>query len=180
MGPRRTDAWSNALVLLSLALACSDNSSNAAPAAGRGSDACHEWQGAYCGLVAKCQAANAACDQIKGIACKSDEEARRCASAINAQSCAAPPAGCDIAGIADPAPAQKACDDFETALCARNEECQPGSRDACLEQIKGQLACANAIGVGLSYEQCLTDVAKISCTVPSTPETCKGVILVSQ
>ena len=177
MGPQRAVAWSLAAVL-SLVLSCSDDASNAP--AGRGSAACHEWQGAYCGLLAKCMAANSACDQVKGVACKSDDEARRCAAAMNAQACATPPAGCDAPAIADPAPAQKACDDFEIALCMRNEECQPGTRDACLEQVKGIVACEKAIGVGLSFEQCMSDVAKISCTAMTAPDSCKGVILVSQ
>ena len=72
MGLKRTDAWGGALVLISLALGCSDDPSN--PPAGRGSAACHEWQDAYCGLLAKCMAANTACDQIRGVACKSDDE----------------------------------------------------------------------------------------------------------
>ena len=180
MGLRRSHAWRGVLVLLSLVLGCSDD--DPGPPAGRGSTACREWQAAYCGLlINKCMAANSACDQIKSITCKSDDEARRCVGALNAQTvCAAPSATCDVSGIADPAPAQKACDDFGIALCARNEECQPGSRDACLEQLKGMLTCSKAIGVALSFEQCLTDVAKISCAAPTTPDSCKAVILVSQ
>ena len=180
MGLAKKNAWPGALVLLSLALGCSDD--DPSPPAGRGSAACHEWQAAYCGLlINKCMAANAACDQIKSIACKSDDEARRCVGVLNAQSsCAAPAVSCDIGAIADPAPALKACEDFGNALCARNEECQSGSRDACLEQFKGMVTCSKAVGVALSFEQCLTDVPTISCAAPTTPDSCKAVILVLQ
>jgi hypothetical protein len=178
MGIGRTDVWVAALAVASLAFACSDDANN--PPAGRGSAACHEWQGAYCGLLAKCQAPNAACDQVKGIACRSDDEARQCANTVNTMQCAAPPASCDVVAIADPAPAQKACEDFQNALCARTEECQPGSQDACLEQVKAALACTRAIGFGLSYEQCMADVAKLACAATAGPDSCKGVILVNQ
>jgi hypothetical protein len=178
MGLKRTDAWRGALVLLSLALGCSDDPSG--PPAGRGSAACHEWQSAYCGLLNRCMAVNAACEQIKAIACRSDDEARRCVSVLNAQDCAAPPAACDVPAIADPAPAQKACNDFGNALCSRSEECQPGSRDACSEQVKGMLTCSKAVGVALSFEQCLTDIGKVTCEATSAPDSCKAVILVLQ
>jgi hypothetical protein len=179
MGIGRTDAWAAVFVLASLAIGCSGDAGSPPPA-GRGSVACHEWHGAYCGLLAKCQASNAACDQVKGIACRSDDEARQCAKVLNAMQCAAPPTSCDVGAVADPAPAQKACEDFETALCARTEECQPGSQDACLEQVKAALACAKAIGVGLSYEQCMVDVAKLACAASAGPDSCKGVILINQ
>jgi hypothetical protein len=173
--------WSSGLcAVVALVFACSDDPGNAAPA-GRGSAACNEWQSAYCGLVTKCQGAAAACDQVKGFYCKSDTEAGRCASLLGVATCnAGPPAGCSITDIADPVPAQKSCADMQKALCERNEECQAGTRDACLAQVNDVLDCTKAIGITLAFEQCLVETAKISCTSPATPPICKGVVVTTE
>ena len=172
--------WSGALfAVLALGSGCGDDSGNSGPP-GRGSAACNQWQSAYCGLVSKCQGAAQACDQVKGIYCKSDAEAQRCANALGSATCSGPPAGCDVLDIADGAPAQKACTDMQTAVCQRNDECQPGTRDACLTQINDVLNCSKAIGITLAFEQCLVETAKISCTNPTTPLICKGVVLLTQ
>src|SRR5689334_9549953 len=158
--------WGTLLAVLALSSGCGSDGGNSPPP-GRGSPACNEWQSAYCGLVNKCQGSAQACEQVKSIYCKSDMEAQRCASALNAATCTAgPPAGCDAIDIADPAPAQKSCADMQNALCQRNEECQPGTRDACLTQINDTLNCSKAIGIALAFEQCMTETAKISCTSP--------------
>src|SRR5688572_23359372 len=114
--------WSGSLfAAIALALACSDDPDNSPPP-GRGSSACNEWQAAYCGLVTRCQGPAQACEQIKGIYCESDTEARHCANVISSATCTAgPPAGCSIADIADTAPVQKACTDMQKALCQRND-----------------------------------------------------------
>jgi hypothetical protein len=167
-----------ALAWIALVMACSDSPSTAP--AGRGSAACNEWQAAYCGLVGKCQGANSLCDQVKGIACKSDAEAKRCADLINAAACVPPPTECDVTGIADPAPAAKACEDLNAAFCKRADECQPGSLQTCLDAIKMQLDCSTIIGVTLAYESCMGEIPKIACTSLALPDVCKGVLLKGQ
>lgn len=167
-----------AIALVALGLGCSSGGGNGAPA-GRGTPACNQWQSAVCEWITKCQVSGAAttCEQLKGIACKSDAEAQRCATAVASASCTSPPANCNIADLADPVPAKKACEDFQAAACQRNEECQPGTRDACLEQIKGTLDCSVVIGVALAYEQCMTEIKTVACTSTTGPDSCKGVLL---
>jgi len=167
-----------ALAWIALVMACSDDSTSAPP--GRGSAACNEWQSAYCGLVAKCQGANSLCEQVKGITCKSDTEAKQCADAINGAACMPPPAGCDVGAIADTAPAKKMCEDFNAAFCKRFDECQPGSLDTCVAETKMALNCEKVIGATLAYETCMSEIPKIVCTTPSLPDVCKGVLLVAQ
>jgi hypothetical protein len=166
------------LALLTLLLiGCSDDGGSAGPA-GRGTATCHEWQSALCGWYGMCLMPGVeTCNQIKSIACKSDTEAQRCATALRAASCIAPPANCDVRDLADPAPAKKACEDFGAAFCKRSDECQPGSRDACLQEVESSLTCSEFIGVALTFEQCLAEVPKFSCTAPNTPDVCKAILL---
>jgi hypothetical protein len=166
-----------ALAGIALVMACSDSPSPATP--GRGSAACNEWQTAYCGFAMKCNAnnVNTICDQVKAFACKSDTEAKRCADAINAASCTAPPAGCDALDIADPAPAKKACEDYRTAFCKRIDECQPGSMDACVAEFNKTLMCEKAIGVAAGYEACMPEIPKLVCANVTLPDVCRGILI---
>jgi hypothetical protein len=109
--------------------------------------------------------------------CASDAQAKGCANALSSATCQAPPSNCNLPDVADPAPAQKACDDLQLALCQRSDECQAGTLDACLQQIKGMIDCANAIGVMLPYESCMPEVRKLACVSPTLPTACRGIIL---
>ena len=181
-----------ALAGIALVMACSDPGTAAPDAAsdarsdgqlvGRGSAACNEWQSAYCGLLVKCQSpnANALCEQVRGISCKSDTDATQCADLINATGCAAPPAVCDVGGIADPAPAKKACEDFNAAFCERFDECQPGSLATCLAEVKMSLNCDTIIGISAGFEACMSQIPQMACSNPMLPEVCRGVLLAGQ
>ena len=158
--------------------ACSDDDGQSQPPAGRGSATCHTWQSAYCSFVTKCQGPAAACEQAKAIVCASDAQAQSCASALSSATCTSAPANCDLRDVADPAPAQKSCEDLRLALCQRSEECQPGSRDTCIEQVKTAIDCTKVIGIMLAYESCLPEIAKLSCaTMATLPPVCMGVLL---
>jgi hypothetical protein len=79
--------------------------------------------------------------------------------------------------LADPAPAQKACDDFESAVCTHDDKCRPGTCEDCLSSLKVGLNCANAIGAMLTYEQCMADIPNAGCSNASLPSTCTDVLL---
>jgi hypothetical protein len=166
-----------AFASLALAFACSDDPGPSEP--GRGTPACNEWQAAYCNLIARCQGAASVCDQVKGVTCKSDAEAKRCAGELASASCAAPPTTCNIIDIADPAPAKKGCESFEDAFCKRIDECQPGAKATCLNDVKTTLDCSKAIGITLAFDSCMASVPKIACVSPALPDVCKGVLLLS-
>jgi hypothetical protein len=186
MGTKRAVVSRIALAWIALVMACSDSPGTAAPDAhsdvqssGRGTAACNEWQSAYCGLLVKCQSpeASALCEQVKAFSCKSDADAKQCADLINATGCAQPPAVCDIAGIADPAPAKKMCEDFNTAFCKRMDECDPGTFMTCQTSVNTNLDCNKVLGVTLAYEACMIEIPKIACTAMELPAVCKGVLL---
>ena len=161
---------------LALALSCSDGGGGGGPT-GRGTPACHEWQAAVCDWIVKCPVFGApSCNQVKGITCKSDAEAVRCASAFRAASCGGPPANCDIPDIADPAPAVKGCNDYKAAACQRLEECQITTRDDCLQQITS-LDCDRAVGIALTYEKCIAEFRTLACSSSGAPASCSGAIL---
>jgi hypothetical protein len=116
---------------------------------------------------------------VKGVTCKSDAEAKRCASELAAATCSALPTTCNIIDIADPAPAQKGCTEFEDAFCKRIDECQSGSKETCLSEVKMTLDCSKAIGITLAFGTCMGEVPKIACASPALPEVCRGVLLLS-
>ncbi|HMI89658.1 MAG TPA: hypothetical protein VK550_36545 [Polyangiaceae bacterium] len=165
-----------AFAVLALFMGCSDDDGNTGPP-GRGTATCHQWQSALCEWIGKCAMPGAdACNQIRAIACKSDAEAERCATALRAATCVAPPANCDIRDLADPAPAKKACEELSGVVCAKSEQCQPASGDACFQELENTLPCADFIGVTLAYEQCISEMRNLACTAAG-PEACRGVLL---
>src|SRR5262245_14180029 len=102
-----------------LALACGGPDTPAPAPKGRGTPACNQGQTAVCGWASRCGSpAAATCqDQANGITCASDQKASDCAAALNAASCLALPAGCQLRDLADPAPAAMACRQFLDELC---------------------------------------------------------------
>jgi hypothetical protein len=172
-------------VLFALLSACSSDPDGAtddadAGAVGRGSAACHEWQKAYCDWNTTCNGPSAACEQVKGIYCKSDDDASRCAAAMPSATCPALPADCDVGVIADRSWAQKACEDFAASFCARVDACLTGTEEPCMDQVKSVLDCVKALGVTLSYEQCMSSVPNMDCKTLTVPPACRGVLLLGE
>ena len=170
------------VVLLLLSSCSSDpdgaaDDANDAGAVGRGSPACHEWQQAYCEWNSACENPSVACEQVKGIYCKSDEDAQRCATAMTSSACSELPAGCDVGVLADRGRAQKACEDFAESFCHRLDACSTTAHDPCIEEVKLVLDCKRALGVTLSYEQCMSSVPNMDCKTLAVPPTCRGVLL---
>lgn len=87
---------------------------------------------------------------------------------------------CDFSDLADPAPAVKACNDFVTAICKHSLRCTSQTEDACRAEAATKVDCSAAIGVGLTYEQCLSEIDTTPCSSPSAPASCSGTIKVSQ
>jgi hypothetical protein len=169
--------------LLTLVLGCSDKESggDAAPA-GRGSDACNEWQGAVCDWLARCGGSDeqvTTCRrQAAGITCKSDEQAGSCAAELSSNACSSPPVSCDLRDLAAPTAATAACDQFADAACSAGERCGQ-SKAECLADPKVADLCTGVIGHTLAFEQCLQELDALSCSAETTPEICKGVIVKS-
>jgi len=161
--------------------ACKGSSSDqVAKKAGRGTAACHEWQRAICDFSARCgSAAQANCeDQAASITCKSDDLATSCAAEFDKASCNPVPVSvvsCDFSQVADPAPAVKACNDYVLAVCNVGARCNGPPIDTCVADTATQLDCSKAIGVDLSFEQCLTDLKALTCGA-NLPASCNGAI----
>jgi hypothetical protein len=170
-----------ALVLAALALACSSSSSGgAAGPKGRGTPACNQWQIAVCAFASKCNPPFAPMcqDQANAIACTSDMKATDCATALNAASCTAPPTGCDLKDLADPAPAMAACNQFIDEVCNAQIRCDPTvTSAACHQQLATQVDCTKMIGVKLTFEQCISDLKSVACTATMAPASCSGALL---
>ena len=180
--PVTMSARHRTFVLLLALSACSSEPDGAADAndagvSGRGTATCHEWQQSYCEWNTACQGPFVACEQVKSIYCKSDEDAERCAEAMSSSSCSELPAGCDVGVLADRNWARKACEDFAASFCQRLDACSAGTQEPCIEQVKRILDCRRALGVTLSFEQCMSSVAKMDCQTLAVPPACRGVLL---
>lgn len=165
-----------------MALACSSPSPSSNPPKGRGSPACNQWQTAICGWASKCGSPSAATcqDQANSIACISDQKAQDCANAFNSAACTSLPAGCDLRDLADPAPARMACQQFLDELCVAAMRCNPTTTAAqCDQQFASMINCTNAIGVKLTFEQCIADIKVLSCQATSSPPACTGALVSS-
>ena len=186
MNPMNRRLWianRAALVLATLALACSSSSSGGAGGPkGRGTPACNQWQTAVCAFASKCNPSFAPMcqDQANGIACISDMKATDCATALNAASCMMPPAGCDLKDLADPAPAMAACNQFIDEVCNAMIRCDPTVMSAtCHQQTAAQIDCTKVIGVKLSFEQCISELKSLACTATMAPMSCSGALLLA-
>jgi len=181
MRARLIQAICNMLVSTTLAIACSSPSPPSAPK-GRGSAACNEWQTAICAWASKCSSPTAATcqDQANSISCISDTKAADCATALNAASCTAFPSGCNLFDLPDPAPAMAACHQFLDELCAAQVRCAPATTlDQCHQLIDATVDCTKAIGVKLTFEQCIADIKALSCQMPTSPASCMGALVSS-
>lgn len=160
---------------------CPDDSDGAGGSPpGRGSAACQDWQDAICAFAAdECSSlTRQRCDeQFKGVTCRSDSAATDCANAFNTATCMAVPPACDLSDIADPAPAQQACETLAARVCERQMECDAATTiESCRAALLMALPCDTAIAYTLDYESCLTAIDTISCTATELPEVCVGAI----
>jgi len=181
-------ATSFLLIASNLVLSCSgkDNTPST-PAidwtAGRGTAACREWQRAFCELAAKCGTTTltACANQMQQIACNSDATAASCATSLDAATCAAPPASCNMTDVLDATPAIQGCNDFLTAVCTLDTKCGSTTPlDTCVTQQLTTINCANAIGLALDYQDCLTQINAAACTSTAMPAVCIKAILLHQ
>jgi hypothetical protein len=172
-----------ALSVVTLVLAASgcSGSSNDDDDDGNGDGAaCQQWQVAICDFVEGCGVDATTCRaQAPAISCLSEAEAQRCSGEFATATCSAPPTGCDVTDIADPAPAVEKCNGFIEALCNRSEECEAGTHDDCVVSGNMSLDCSTAIGIKQSYDQCITDIATLACDAANAPASCQGVVLLN-
>lgn len=160
----------------------------ALPANARGTDACHAWQKAICNYAGKCGTiAQCSCiEQAQSITCVSDDEATRCTQALASASCTATAdlSGCDLAAMADPAPAVMACQDYVTAACSADERCGGDSASDCEANSMGigsdQIDCTKAIGAQPSLDDCINELGTLACSAASLPKSCENALLLSQ
>jgi len=147
---------------------------------GRGTPACNTWQTAVCSFAARCSTAPAATcqEQATAISCISDQKAQDCAAALDAATCAMGPPGCDLKDLADPVPAQAACQQFIDETCAFGMRCDATlTLDSCRQQAATQVDCTKAIGAKLQFEQCISEIRALSCTAQAGPPSCSGALV---
>ena len=181
MNRRLWTARSAGLLLMTLTMACSSSSPGGSSGPkGRGTPACNQWQTAVCAFGTKCNSPiGAACqDQANAISCISDMKATDCANSLNAATCTAPPSGCDLRDLADPAPAIAACNQLIDEGCAAIVRCDSTvTSAACHTQYAAMIDCATMIGVKLTFEQCIAEVKALTCPATMAPMSCMGALL---
>jgi hypothetical protein len=175
--------------VLALLIACGQ-SDNQRSDQGRGDAACHDWQDAVCDYNDKCHGSlsRAQCDaQQQSFTCKSDAIASSCANAYRDLSCdGVLAASCSLDQVADPFPAQEACDMLVEMFCGAYASCgKTDSEQTCVMIASTQaFKCNQAIGYGLAFEACLDAIsaaASDDCASfddpNSPPSACSDVIL---
>lgn len=176
-------ASSIAIGLLLSALYGCGNDDGGGETAGRGTDACQEWQDAICDFAAdKCKGISRSdCeDNYYGVTCKSDKQASDCVAKLKTLSCYNAPIGCDITDVADPKPAIDDCNRFFREFCQKAIECGASATvDECVDQSQANasVSCDEAIAVGPTYDKCMDDIGDMSCTASDMPDSCTDVIL---
>jgi hypothetical protein len=145
-------------------------------------DACDHYKRTFCEWVESCNLLlqPGACQEAaESIACREDvSEAERCTQAIERASCSNPPERCNLADIADPAPAIAACEAFVTEVCRALARC--GSEQPlgeCESDAMHSLDCTQAIGVKAGYDACLADLPQASCD-EIAPSSCERVLTI--
>jgi hypothetical protein len=174
----RIDLYGVFGVGLALLLGCDGEDNRTS---GRGTAACHDFQDAVCDFAAdECRVVDrAGCDDIfRGVECTSDSAASACANALNAATCGAGAAGCDLRATINGAPAVMRCNQLMDLMCGRAVRCgQFASVETCRMQSTSMvgLDCKDAASVSLRYEECEKLIPDLACTA-TTPAVCRGVI----
>jgi hypothetical protein len=141
---------------------------------GRGSRDCQRWQEAFCDYDARCGATYDCQEEIRGIACESDNRAERCAEELPDAACDDPPSNCAVEDLVDPAPARAMCRTFVRDLCDVSEACGQ-SRDQCVAEAERDLNCAVMDGVAPRYDSCAGELQSEGCSLFELPSSCRNV-----
>ncbi len=114
---------------------------------------------------------------FRAIECTDDELASGCANALNDAACGVGVPQCDLARIADPAPAIAHCETFVQTFCDHAMSC--GTPEADCEQSVAAMGidCSQAFAIDLRYEECLQAIEALACGA-RLPTICTGVVLV--
>jgi hypothetical protein len=148
---------------------------------GRGTESCRIWQDAACDHFADaCNAVDRAlCDQqYQSVTCRSDKVANNCTKMFRSASCGSASPDCLLGGVADPDPAQAACEELADRFCERALECNLASdKQPCVDSATSVLVCDRAVGYQLSFERCLKDIDKADCSALVMPPSCDSVIV---
>jgi hypothetical protein len=171
----------NALATTFLLLSCAHEGPNQRADQGRGTEACRIWQDAICDHFAdECNVVDRKqCDrQYQSVTCRSDDIADRCADMLKSADCGEARQDCLIDGVANPEPAQAACDSLVDTYCERSTACGVSDNKEKCKTTSSMLAqCGKAVGYQLSYESCLEEIPNIDCSVLQLPEPCSDVIV---
>jgi len=178
---RDSRSWGLLAVALSVG-GCSGKSDEGF--AGRGSEACHEWQAAYCDFAVGCGriTADDCRAMAQGIPCASDQAALDCASRLSAASCGAPPfPECGAAAMSDREEVRQACETLFEAYCNQAVSCGAGSQAECLASIEDAGGCSPMIGYKEGYEACLSiwQGPQLACG-DLKPQECKDVLTATE
>ncbi|GEM_PF-1718690 len=184
---RRRPIYTGSLVVAwSIVLGCSSGDDDKKVTAvdwtaGRGSDACRQWQEAFCTSLTECGLTELSqcASQVQTVTCASNQTAADCAAAIEASGCSGVPTGCGSTDIADRGWAREACTDYLTAICTHDAGC--GSTVAvadCVANMQDDSNCEQAIGVKLNYEDCLARINSAACSA-TMPTECRSLIYVA-
>jgi hypothetical protein len=168
-----------AIISVALLSACIGKSDRADQ--GRGTETCRVWQDAACDHFADaCGAVDrVTCDQqYQSVTCRSDKVAANCTKMLRSVDCGGASPDCLLSGVADPNPAQAACEDLADSFCARSVECGLElDMEVCLTSSSNVLPCARAVGFQLSFETCIDDIDNADCSALALPLSCDSVII---
>ena len=168
-----------ALLACCMASACGDDGGGAEPI-GRGTEACRDLQDATCDFASdRCRGVDrATCDAtLRGIECRSDEQASACANALNEAACGTVTPSCDLRAVVDPAPAIAACQTVTQAFCDHNVRCGAADPDCAQSLAAMGVDCNQALSIDLRYESCLEAINALPCGSPA-PLACTQVVYV--
>ena len=170
-----------ALLFAMLLAACVQASRNPRAMKGRGSETCRIWQDAVCDHFSDdCGFVNRRIcdDQYQSVTCRSDDVARKCTERLESADCGDTKPDCLIEGVANPEPAQAACDSLVHSYCERSTACGASpNMQSCVDDSTELVQCGKAVGYQLSFETCLEEIPNIDCDLLELPAPCSDVIV---